>query len=63
VIWGGKASLARRSVLEGGETEEPRCPAPNGSDSVQALAFDLPGSRRSALTCGGGITIYLSADF
>ena len=41
----------------------PRCPAPNGSDSVQALAFGLPGSGRSALTCGDDGTLYVSADF
>lgn len=41
----------------------PRCLAPNGSDSVQALSFGLPGSGRSALTCGDDGTLYVSADF
>lgn len=41
----------------------PRCLAPNGSDSIQALAFGLPGSGRSALTCGNDGTLYVSADF
>lgn len=66
--WRGEArgDILRSREQSGGRRasgSQVRCLAPNGSDSVQALAFGLPGSRRSALTCGGGGTLYLSADF
>lgn len=64
VIWGGKAHLYRAKERPGTRRDSgARELAPNASDSVQTLAFDLPGSRRSALTCGGLVSMYLSADF
>lgn len=64
MIWGGKAQFFRaKERPETGRDSGAQVLAPNGSDSVQTFAFDFSGSRRSALTCGGLISMYLSADF
>lgn len=61
---GSKGDIYRSREQSGGRRAvAPRCLAPNGSDSIQALAFGLPGSGRSALTCGNDGTLYVSADF
>lgn len=64
MIWGGEAHFFLAKERPGtGRHSGAQALAPNGSDSVQTLAFDFSGSRRSALTCGGLISMYLSADF
>lgn len=57
-IRGGEAGGGIPRAKEGDETVQPRCPAPDGNDSVRTSAFGPLGSRRSALTCGGRGTLY-----
>lgn len=64
MIWGEKAYLRRAKERPGTRRDSgAQVPAPKASDSVQTLVFDLSGSRRSASTRGGLISLYLSADF
>lgn len=64
MIRGPKAHLYRSKERAGTRRDSgAQVLAPKASDSVQALAFDLSGSRRSALTGGGLISVLSSADF